>query len=306
MANLIAYASLFQSELQKLYFAGCTSSWMENNAGQVKYNGGKYVYMPSMEVDGLGDYSRTAGYPRGAIATTNKQYELTQDRGRDFVIDAVDIDESGYVANVSNLMAIFQTEHVNPEIDAYRYSTIYQAAKAASMENATAMTKANVFAALLDDLATLEDKAGDQTFTITLSAKISKLVSDALTKTLDTTLFKRGEVFTQVKSLDGNPLLKVPSSRLKTGYTFYDGKTTGEEAGGFIAAEGAKDINWIITPVTAPIAVAKVDLMRIFPPVGPGAYQEANAWKTDYRLYHDLWMTDKAKQVTLCNTGVIS
>ncbi|MFQ8729943.1 MAG: hypothetical protein ACLSAC_05190 [Enterocloster bolteae] len=44
----------------------------------------------------------------------------------------------------------------------------------------------------------------------------------------------------------------MPSSRMKSKYVFQDGKTAGQEKGGFKAAEDAIDINWLITPQNAP------------------------------------------------------
>ena len=61
----------------------------------------------------------------------------------------------------------------------------------------------------------------------------------------------------------GFPLRSVPSCRMKSRYVFQDGKTAGQEKGGFKAAEDAIDINWLITPQNAPIAVSKTDKMRI-------------------------------------------
>ena len=57
MANTIAYATLFQQALDKAAVAKLTSGWMDANAGQVIYNGGKEVKIPKMNMDGLGDYS---------------------------------------------------------------------------------------------------------------------------------------------------------------------------------------------------------------------------------------------------------
>ena len=87
---------------------------------------------------------------------------------------------------------------------------------------------------------------------------------------------------------------------MKTSYIFNDGTTGGQEKGGFTAAEGAQDINWIICPRTAPIAVSRTDKVRIF---DPETYQKKRAWATDYRKYHDLWVPDnklEAMWVKMC------
>ena len=143
---------------------------------------------------------------------------------------------------------------------------------------------------LLDDIAKIRDEIGGTAeLVITMSGLVTPLLdmSKEIQKKLDVGDFKKGEVSMKVKSLDGCPILPVPSARMKTAYTFYDGETTGQEAGGFKPAEGAKAINWIIMPRNVPIAVSKTDVTRIFDPM---TNQQAHAWKIDYRKYHDLWI----------------
>ena len=62
-----------------------------------------------------------------------------------------------------------------------------------------------------------------------------------------------------------------------------------EKDGGFAPVEGAREINWIVCLKRAPVAVSKTDVTRIFDPM---TNQNANAWKIDYRKYHDLWIMD--------------
>ena len=78
------------------------------------------------------------------------------------------------------------------------------------------------------------------------------------------------------------------------------GVSGGKETGGFVAATDAKDINWIIAVRQAPIAVSKTDVTRIFDPM---TNQNANAWKIDYRKYHDLWITDNGMEGVLVSVN---
>ena len=134
-----------------------------------------------------------------------------------------------------------------------------------------------------------------------MSSITRKILSDSLkaSRKLDIADFKRGSVFTKVKTYDEKPLIIVPSARLKTVYKINDGKTAGQEEGGIVADTTAKDINWIITPRTAPIAVSKQDKVRIFT---PDENQDADAWKLDYRRYHDLWIPDNKLTAMWANT----
>lgn len=301
MANTIAYATLFQQALDKAAVAKLTSGWMDANAGQVIYNGGKEVKIPKMNMDGLGDYSRANGFTQGSITLEYETKTMTQDRGRTFMLDSMDVNESNFVANATNAMGQFQATKVVPEIDAYRYSKIASLAitgNVASGDNT--ITAANVLELLKADITAIEDIVGDIPLVITMATPIAAILDDneKISKRLDVTEFTKGDVVTKVKSFDGHPIVKVPSARMKTSYTFYDGKTAGQTAGGFVAAAGAKNINWIITPMFAPIAVNKTDKVRIF---DPNTNQDADAWKLDYRKYHDLWIMDEALKICRVN-----
>jgi len=85
---------------------------------------------------------------------------------------------------------------------------------------------------------------------------------------------------------------------MKSAYTFNDGTTGGQEAGGFAPAAGALTLNWIVIARRAPIAVSKTDKVRIF---DPATTQAADAWKVDYRKYHDVWLKDNALSLVRVN-----
>lgn len=301
MANTIAYATLFQQALDKAAVAKLTSGWMDANAGQVIYNGGKEVKIPKMNMDGLGDYSRANGFTQGSITLEYETKTMTQDRGRTFMLDSMDVNESNFVANATNAMGQFQNTKVVPEIDAYRYSKIATLAIAGNVASGgNTIDETNVLKLLKADITAIEDIVGDVPLVITMSTPIAAILdqNEKISKRLDVTEFTKGDIVTKVQSFDGHPIVKVPSARMKTAYTFYDGKTSGQTTGGFVAAGTAKNINWIITPMYAPIAVNKTDKVRIF---DPNTNQDADAWKLDYRKYHDLWIMDEALKICRVN-----
>ena len=129
--NTMQYASVFMTELDKQLVEKSTTGWMEDNAKQVQYNGGAEVKIPKMTMSGLGDYDRNSGFAQGAVAVTYETRTLTQDRGRTFQLDAMDVDETNFAATAGAVMREFQNTKVIPEIDAYRYSKIYELAQAA-------------------------------------------------------------------------------------------------------------------------------------------------------------------------------
>ena len=297
--NTIAYATLFQKALDEAAVKGLTSGWMEANAGQVIYNGGKEVKIPKMSTSGLGDYSRETGYAQGSVSLSYETRKLTQDRGRKFSIDSMDVNESNFVANVTNVMGTFQKTQVLPEIDAYRYSKIASLAITGNVAvGGNTVTKSNILELLDADIEAIQDIVGDIPLVITMATPIRTALNNAVNKSLDVSTFTNGKINTKVSMYNDIPIIGVPSARMKTAYVFNDGKSSGQEAGGFKADVSAKNINWIITPVSAPIAISKTDKVRIFT---PDQNQDADAWKMDYRKYHDLWITDEMLKICRVN-----
>ena len=92
--NTLATATLFMTQLDKIAVQEATTGWMDANAGQVIYNGGSEVKIPKMSVQGMGDYDREAGYQRGSVTLEYETRKMTQDRGRLFQLDPMDINEA--------------------------------------------------------------------------------------------------------------------------------------------------------------------------------------------------------------------
>jgi hypothetical protein len=302
--NTLEYAKLFQTALDKQMLVGAVTGWMEANAGQVKYTGGNEIKIPTISTQGMGDYDRDTGFVQGAVTLAYQTLTMTQDRGRTFQLDAMDVDETNFVANASAVMAEFQRTQVIPEVDAYRLSKIFALANAAGKVGAAyTPAAATILATLKADILAIQDVVGDGVQLVIMMSYGAADVLDGATginKQLDVVEFASGEVKTKFKGLDGNPIMRVPSARMKTLLTMNDGTTAGQEAGGFSAAVGAVPINWIITPATSPIAVSKTDTIRIFDPV---ENQKAHAWKLDYRKYHDLWIPTQRLAGVRANIG---
>jgi len=292
MANAINYATLFMQALDAQIAQQATSGWMERNAGQVIYNGGKEIKIPKITVDGLADYSREDGYSRGAVGLDYETMTMTMDRGKQFLLDSMDINESNFVVNASTVMSEFQRLMVIPEIDAYRYSKIAALAisKGKAVGGYTPIVD-DIYSKLKADIANVQDVIGDIPLIVTMS-RITKNVlenSKELTRQLNVSDFSQGGLQTKVNVIDDCVIIPAPSARLKTAYIFNDGKTTGQEAGGFTPDASAKNINWIICAQNVPIAVSKTDNMKIFT---PEQVQSHDGYLMDYRKYHDLWIPD--------------
>ncbi len=303
--NTLAYATQLQAQLDEQAVTGLTSGWMDANAGQVKYTGGKTVRMPEMEVTGLKDYDRDKGYPEGSVTLTYKDYEMGMDRGTSFRLDAMDVDETNFVANATTVVSRFQKEQVVPEIDAYRYSRLYALLHEAGRSRACTVAADTVYDALMDDISAVRDVVGDEIpLVVSIRSTVLTLLEkhEKFTKTLNLADFKAGIIGTKLKQIDNNYLKPVPSARMKTSYVFADGKTEGETKGGFTPDEGAKGINWIIMPQAAPVAVTKQDKMKIF---SPDVYQGGDCWFIGYRRYHEVWLPEGRNEKCLVNAEAV-
>lgn len=285
MANSIDYAELFQQGLDEQMIQSSVTGAMELNASQVRYNGGNTIRIPKISMDGLKDYSRADGFgSAGAVTLEFETHTFDKDRAQSFSLDAMDVDESNFVATGSNVMGQFQRTKVVPEVDAYRLSKIYDYANGAGNYGVYSPVKATIFEQLKADVATVQNVVGEgEALTIYMSipTAVTLDLADKISHELSVIDFMKGDVATEVKSLDGIPIIKVPSLRFKNSYTF--------GSNGFSADTGALDMNWIIVANRSVIAISKTDKMRIFDPT---VNQSADAWKMDYRKYHTLIMPD--------------
>lgn len=299
--NTLAMATLFQAKCDQQITQVATTGWMEGNSGQVVYNGGSEVKIPTLTMDGLGDYVRNQGYKDGGVTLAYATYTMSQDRGRSFKLDPIDINEANFVPQASYVMSEFQRTKVIPEIDAYRYSKIASLAIAGNQSRDLAVTSANALNELLADIAAIRDKGVTDQLIISLSPLIIQLLSNDVrfSNLAESTILSQGNLTLNLQGINGNVLRPVSSDRLHTAYTFADGETAGQTAGGFTTATGSKKINWLISSADAPIALAKTDNIRIF---DPNTYQGANSWAIDYRKFHDLWIPTNKLVKVFANT----
>lgn len=298
-ANTLEYSKIFQPSLDKQVVQESTTGWMELNSNMVKYNGGNEVKLPKMTMDGLGDYDRAGGFVDGAVTVDWQTHTLTQDRGRTFSIDAMDVDETNFVATAGTIMGEFQRTMVVPEIDAYRYSKLATLAIAGGQGRDTTITKSNIVDELLADLNAMEDVIGAKEVVITMSPIMAGLLAKEGKDYISKAMLAKGALSIEVQSFNENAIVKAPSALLKTEIKINDGVTLGQEAGGFEAGAGAKDINWIISTKDAPIAISKTDKVRVF---DPSVNQKADAYKIDYRKYHDVWLPENKVVCVFVNT----
>lgn len=293
--NTLETATLFQNTLDKVAIQDATTGWMDANAGQVIYNGGAEVKIPKMSVQGLGDYDRDDGYQQGGVTLEYETRRMTQDRGRKFQLDPVDINENNFVTTAAAVMGEFQRTHVIPEIDAYRISKIatetIEAANAGMVAYGytPGATGTSALRRAKEGIKAVREMGYNGPLVVHATPSFIMELELELAGKIAAVTFSKGGINTQVPSIDEVPFISTPTNRMRTTITIYDGKTSGQEQGGYVKGTTAKDINFMVLPRTTPVAVTKQDIMRIFDPT---INQKLNAWQMDYRRFHDIWVLD--------------
>ncbi len=289
--TMTEYASVLQKSLDKQIAQKSVTGWMEDNAKNTQYSGGKFIKIGKVSFKGgMSDYDREKGYSAGAAEFAFETFEMKMDRNKRLHVDRMDVEESGFTIAAANLASEFQRVKVIPEIDSYR---IMKLAQAAAMTDTYTPTASTLYSKLMEDIGKLRDVVGDEELVIMTTHTIGTMIdtTDKISKFFSTTDFTRGNITTKIQSIDNIPVIRTPGARMKSNFVFYPGNSDGDD-GGFASAADAKNINWIITVKTAPVAVSKTDNLKI---IVPDDNQRADGWDLPYRKYHDIFIPENQR-----------
>ena len=283
--NSIALAEQFLPILDEIYKREALSAPLAAANSDVRFLGGNKIELYKMDMDGLGDYSRNGGYVDGAVTGVWEPHTLEIDRGRRFMVDTMDNEESLGLA-FGRLTGEFLRTKVIPEMDSYAFSKVCAAAPVGQTVSADITPgTTDVLGAI--DLAegTMND---NEVPTEGRLLFVSELAYRGLKANITRTVFNaEGNIERYVETFDGMRVIRVPQSRFKTAITLYDGSTSGEEAGGYVPASGAKNINFMIVHPSAVRTVIKHNPMNI---ISPEANQTHDGYLMKYRVYHDTFV----------------
>ena len=287
MPNLIQLAEKMTSELDKAVVQKPVTGFLADNNLRGKFVGAKTIMIPEMNLSGLGDYDRETGFVNGTVSVSASPFTLQMDRGRSFHLDSQDNDESGVADLAGQVMGEFVRTQVVPEVDAYVISKLVGMAVTKS-QTVTGDKSAGALKILAEAIVKIQNEVGydEELIAFVDSAMWSALQhTPELNRQLCLTDFKKGELNTKVHSYNGVSILPVQDSRMKSAYTFNDGKTANQEDGGFVPMESAKNVGALVMPRRGASLIKKTEKVRIF---DPAHNLGADAWKMDYRLYYDV------------------
>lgn len=296
--NAIQTVSKYIPFLDQVYSYASRSAILDTAGDLVKETAdAKTILLAKTSMQGLGNYNRNGekGFVNGDVSLTWESHTFTQDRGRSFQIDAMDDLETLGTA-FGTLAGEFLRTKVVPEIDAYRFN-VYAQASGYAVTGAT-LDKDTICDAIDEAMVQMKENEVDLTGAVLF-----------ITPTLYGAV-KQSDKFVRPLTPNENPnrnfgmydellVVEVPQSRFYKGIALNDGSTSGQEAGGFIKAGNAKDINFQIVAPSAVVQLTKHAKMRVF---DPDTNQAADAYKVDYRIYHDAWVLENKVPGIYCHT----
>ena len=272
MANAIAKFKKYVSLLDEVYKQASKTADLDGDTTLVQAGANaNEIVIPKISMDGLGDYSRNGGYTTGDVTFTNETVTFNYDRGRKFTVDAMDDEETAGLA-FGKLSSEFIRTKVVPELDAFRFASyagttgISKVSAGATLTTGDAVLAAIVAAKNKMD----EDEVSEENRILYITPTLYNLAN-----AVDTT--KSREVLNSFAKI-----VTVPQSRFYTAITLNDGKTSTQKVGGYVKAEAAKDINFMIIQKDAILQYPKHTVNKV---VAPEDNQESDGWAFFYRAY---------------------
>ena len=297
MANAITTSKVYLAMLDAVYAASSKTQILDNEQWVREGAQAGEMLIPKMVIQGLGDYSRANGFVNGDVTLTWETHALTQDRGRSFQIDNMDNMETIDTA-FGQLAGEFIRTKVVAEIDAYRIAKL--ASKAGTIATPATLTASTAAAAVDEAIAAMnEAEVPEEDRVLFVTPQVYKFISQSSDFIKNLNGAAGTGLDNRFSSYNGIPVSVIPQTRMYTKLTMLTG-ATGQEAGGY-TKEGTtgKDINFLLVHRPSVLGVTKHIAPRIFT---PETNQDADAYKFQYRIYHDLFVPDnKTRGIYLHN-----
>jgi hypothetical protein len=273
----ITYTTQYLNYFDEVYKAESKTRLLETPQDALKFMDAHTVAVNKLTVSGNYTYSRTTGYAAGSADNAWSTYNLAMERGLGINYDALDVNEAKVTAQ--NILNNYLRTSYFPELDQYRFSRIY------SVINGSSVAGTNI----------VEGTPTADTIFNDLDAGI-ELLDDAEVPRDNRILFisensyrmmkNSGEIFKikvvgqqsrildrELESYDGHFIIRVPSSRFNTAFTFGEGSVTST----------GKAINFMLVHAPAIMAVIKRSVMRIWT---PEENLDADAYRVAARTTH--------------------
>lgn len=278
------YAEQFTQILQQKYAQElCSDDLTKSNSG-VQFINAQTIKLPRMSLSGYKDHTRSPGFNAGTMSNDWEPKRLEHDRDIEFFVDPMDIDETNLTMSVGNIQNTFEEEQAIPEKDSYRFSKLHaEFTKFGATPDTTALDPKTILE-MFDEYMVKMDEAGvpEEGRIIYTTPTIRKIIKEAEGVQRVISVTSAGGINRQVHSLDDVQIKSVPSARMKTKYNFTDG---------CVAANDAKQINFILLHPSAVVCRDKYAYIKLFTP-GTDS-RTADGYLYQNRCFGDLFLLER-------------
>lgn len=265
----VNYAEQYSRELANAYPYALYSGalWSTENSSKYKVVDAKTIKIPKLSTNGRVDGDRTTiGDFSQNFSNDWETKTLMNHRIWQTLVHPQDVSQTNQVASIKNITQTMNETQKFPELDAMMFSTLY------SLKNAKASITAET-AALTSQSALAKFDAMMDAMDEGLVPPTGRLLYvDTYTKTLFdnalTVVRSNGAkvVTRMLNRLDEVEITGVPTTLMKTVYTFNDGKSTNQKNGGFTPATDAGDMAMILVHPSAVLPVVSYEFAQLQDP----------------------------------------
>lgn len=222
--------------LDEAYRLGSLSGVLDAGREFIDIQAGAFK-IAEMNLDGLASHDRANGgqYVAGNTNLIWREYVPTYSRNRKFGVDAADNVETADIA-FGMLASQFIKEKLIPELDAWRFSRYFKEALAEQIVEETIVDGETLTKSVNTAITLLEENEVPQETSYLFGTPT--VLNQAM-------LLKTFESVRMFDWFDGR-IHKIPVRRFQTDIKLLDGKTAGEEKGGFEKTAASQDINYAV------------------------------------------------------------
>lgn len=206
------------------YFAALLAG---NNSNRYRSGMGKTMYIPTVTVNGAKDVNRNRidGVFERNWSNQWQAVELQMDREWDTLVDPMDIEETGGVAQIANITRAFVEQQKIPEMDAFIASKLASFASTFGGTSTASLTSATILTEWDNALAYMTNQRVNRDRVVAyMTPATYKLLKQAtgMTRFIEVTSGIR-DVDRNIARLDGVTVIEVPEDMMKTAYIFTSG-----------------------------------------------------------------------------------
>lgn len=293
--NFNVFGEKTADALDKAFVQKSVTGFMDTNPDNIQFINADTVLVGETNFSGLGDYDRDNGFPIGSISSAKRAYTLTQDRGRAFQVDAIDYDSLDAALKKGVMdMADWQNKYVVPEIDAYTLSKLYYFSTTKRAAANVDLSAANVYSTLVAVQDSCMDVSDEEDLVCFIPRSVHSMLnaSTEVTKTIDVREVNKNGISTKVKFIDNMEIIPVNAQRMYSAYRSLNGVDDDQYNGGFVVADGAVPIQYIVMPRSAAFRITRTKKIRVFQPDGNIL---KDAYALQYRRLYDVICLESKK-----------